>query len=243
MQTRDLEYDASGVILSGYLACDETQSGLRSGVVLVHDVWGLGDNLKRRARMIADLGYVALAADMYGGRRVATTHPQALEFLGTMSSDPELVRSRGRAALTALAAQPNVDPRRLAAIGYCFGGMVVLEMARAGCDLAGVVSFHGGLQTKLPAAPGSIRPKILACAGGDDPRVPIEQVVAFQDEMRRVGADWQVVTFGGAQHAFTVPESDSWGRPGAAYHAAADRRSWFAMKTFLEEVFGADAAA
>ncbi len=213
-------------------------AGKRPGIVVVHEAWGLGDHAMERARMLAKLGYVALAADMYGGRRLATDLPAAMELMGDMRTDPAKLRARAGAAVAALKAQPNVDASKLAAIGFCFGGTTVLELARGGADLKGVVSFHGGLQTGAPAQPGAVTPKVLVCTGADDPMIPPPQVVDFESEMRAAAADWQVIAYGGTVHSFTNPDAGKTVKlDGVAYNAQTDKRSWAAMRSFFDEIF------
>lgn len=236
LRGKDLSYqDGSGLEMVGHLIGHE--DGARPGVVLFPDVWGASDHFKRRVRQVAALGYVALGADMYGGGWGKGTFEEAYAQVTQATAADGAVRRRARAAVEALRAQPGVDGGRLAAIGYCFGGLVVLELARDGADLSGVVSFHGGLETKSPARKGGVKAPVLVCTGGEDPRVPDSALTAFSDEMRAAGADWQINVYGGALHAFTVAESDQWGREGVGYHAAADRRSWDAMRAFFDEIF------
>jgi dienelactone hydrolase len=237
---RDIDYQDGALTLRGVLAYDETASGPRPGVVVVHEAWGLGDHAITRAKMLAELGYVALAADMYGDRRQASDLASAMALIGDLRTDPAKLRARGGAAVAALKAQPEVDPARLAAIGFCFGGATVLELARGGFDLKGVVSFHGALETRAPAETGAVRAKVLVLTGADDPMIPASQVVAFEDEMRAAHADWQVVAYGGTVHSFTNPDAGKVvSLPGVAYNAQTDRRSWAAMNAFFAEIFEA----
>ena len=225
-------------MLRGLLAYDETIAGKRPGILVFHEAWGLGDHAMERARMLAKLGYVALAADMYGDRRQASDLPAAMELIGELRTDPTKLRARAGAAVATLKAQPNVDASKLAAIGFCFGGTTVLELARGSADLKGVVSFHGGLQTAAPAEPGAVTPKVLVCTGADDPMIPPAQVVDFESEMRGAGADWQVIAYGGTVHSFTNPDAGKTVQlDGVAYNAQTDRRSWAAMRTFFDEIF------
>ena len=238
MTTQTLDYRHGDTLSRGYLARPDA-SGPRPGIVIFHEAPGLNDNVKRRANMLAELGFVALGADLYGGGVVAKDGDEAMRLMGALREDTALLRARARAALDALAAQPNVDRGRLAATGYCFGGFTALELARSGAPLAGVVSFHGLLGTQKPASAGAIKARILACTGAADPLAPADQVVAFEREMTEAGVDWQVITYGGAKHAFTNPAADALGRPGFGYQAEADRRSWAAMRAFFGEIFGA----
>jgi dienelactone hydrolase len=238
MQTQDIDYRADAVHLRGYLAFDETITGRRPGVLVFHEGLGLGDFAMARARMLAGLGYVAFAADMFGDRRQARNLQEVANLVGGLRNDPHELRARGHAALAALAALPQVDATKLAAIGFCFGGTVVLELARDGADLAAVVSFHGVLSTRIPAVAGSVKACVLVCTGADDPLAPPEQVSAFEDEMRsaEVG-DWQVISYGNTLHGFTNPAADGSMLRTALYSAKADRRSWASMRDWLGEAF------
>ena len=236
MTTETLEYRHGDTVSRGYLARPDA-AGPRPGIVIFHEAPGLNDNVKRRAGMLAALGFVALGADMYGGGTVAKDGDEAMRLMGALRADTALLRGRARAALDALAEQKGVDRGRLAAIGYCFGGFTALELARSGAPLAGVVSFHGLLTTDKPAAAGAIKGKLLVCTGAADPLVPADQVVAFEREMTEAAVDWQVITYSGAKHAFTNPLSDALGRPGFGYQEAADRRSWAAMQAHFGEIF------
>ncbi len=238
VHTEAVRYRAGDTELEGWLVYDDGVSGKRPGVLVAHQWMGLTDYEKRRAEMLAKLGYVAFCADVYGiGVRPRDT-AEAGALAGKYKNDRTLLRSRLNAALEVLQNQSQVDRTRLAAIGYCFGGTAVLELARAGADLGGVVSFHGGLGAGTPAASGPIRCAVLALHGADDPFVPAAEVAAFQDEMRRAGADWQLVSYGGAVHSFTHWTAGSDNSKGAAYNERADRRSWEAMRDFFEELFG-----
>ena len=190
-----------------------------------------------RARRLAGLGYVALAADMFGDRRQASNLQEVATLVGGLRAEPEKLRARGRAALAVLAALPQVDAGRLAAIGFCFGGSVVLELAREGAELKAVVSFHGVLTTKMPAQPGQMKASVLVCTGVDDPLAPPEQVADFENEMRTGGVkDWQVIAYGNTLHGFTNPAADGSMMRTAMYNEQADRRSWASMKSLFDEV-------
>ena len=213
-------------------------AGKRPGVLVVHEWTGLGPYVQKRVQQLARMGYVALGADIYG-KGVRPGNPKdAAAIAGKYKGDRQLMRDRVLAGLAELRRQPRVDAGRIAAIGYCFGGTTVLELARSGADVRGVVSFHGGLDTPLPAKAGQMKAKVLALHGADDPFVPPAQVAAFQDEMRAAGADWQMVYYSGAVHSFTNPEAGNDPKKGAAYNERADRRSWEAMKLFFAEIFG-----
>ena len=206
-------------------------------VVLLHEANGLGDNVRRRTCMLADLGYVALAADLYGGGRTFGKEG-AVEQMDALRADPERFRTRICAGFDQLLAIEGVDPRRTAALGYCFGGMAALELARSGAPVAAVVSFHGLLTTALPAREGEVRARILACTGALDPLVPVADVTAFQEEMTAAGADWQLIVYGRALHSFTNPNVIGMGDPRMDYDPSADRQSWAAALLFLDEALG-----
>lgn len=236
VEGQPFEYKQGEAALEGYLARDPAATGLRPAVLLVHDWMGVGPNVKRRADQLAALGYVALAADIYG----KGVHPKDGKEAGALagkfrSGDRALLRARVNAALDALRRVPGVDPARVAAIGYCFGGSTVLELARSGADVRGVVSFHGGLGTEHPDA-SKVKAKVLALHGADDPFVPPAEVAAFEDEMRKGGVDWQLVKYSGAVHSFTIPDAGGDNSKGAAYNAVADRRSFQAMRDFFDEI-------
>jgi len=239
IQTKAIEYKDGDAVLEGYLVYDDAIKGNVPGVLVVHEWMGLGAYEKGRAEQLAALGYVAFAADIYGKGIRPKDGKEAAEFAGKYrGSDRTVLRSRVNAALAVLKKQPMVDPTKTAAIGYCFGGTTVLELARSGADVAGIVSFHGGLATPNPADAKNIKGKVLALHGGDDPFVKIEEVIAFQDEMRKAGVDWQFVSYGNAVHSFSNSAAGNDNSKGAAYNEKADKRSWVAMKTFFKEIFG-----
>ena len=234
--TEKVEYEYDGVKLVGYVAYIPGTEP-RPGILVVHEWWGLNDYAKMRAEQLAELGYVAFTVDMYGDGAVATTPDEAGKMAGAVRSDTDLLRGRINAGLDVLKARADVYPYSIAAIGYCFGGTVALELARSGADIAGVVSFHGNLSTNAPAEAGDIKAKLLILTGADDTSVPIEQVKAFEDEMNNAGADWQIVLYSGAVHAFTNPAAGDDPSKGVAYNSTADKRSWYAMLTFFDEIF------
>jgi dienelactone hydrolase len=237
MEMHDIDYRAEAVNLRGYLAFDETAAARRPGVLVFHEGLGLGEFAMARARMLAELGYVALAADMFGDRRQARNLQEVVKLVGDLRNEPEKLRARGSAALTTIAALPQVDANRIGAIGFCFGGSVVLELARDGADLKAAVSFHGVLATRMPAASGKVKASVLVCTGADDPLAPPEQVKAFEDEMRAAGVrDWQVISYGNTLHGFTNPAADGSMMRSALYSAQADRRSWASMRSLFDEV-------
>jgi len=230
-----VEYRHGDVVLEGYLAYDDAFPGKRPGVLVVHEWMGHNPYVRKRADQLAGLGYVAFALDMYGKGVRAKDAKEAAALAGKYKGDRPLMRARAGAGLDVLRKQARVDPSRLAAIGYCFGGTTALELARGGADLVSVVAFHGGLDTPTPGDARNIKGKVLALHGGDDPFVPMKQVEEFQEEMRKGGVDWQFVSYGGAVHSFTNPEAGSDNSKGAAYNERADRRSWEAMKAFFAE--------
>jgi dienelactone hydrolase len=236
--TEYVDYEHGETVLEGYLAYDAGRDDVRPGVLIVHDWMGLGDHAKTQAERLAAMGIIAFALDIYGKGVRAKNAEEAARLSGIYKSNRPLMRARALAGLDAIKKQRFTDPRRIAAIGYCFGGTTVLELARAGADIAGVVSFHGGLNTPTPDDARQIKGKILALHGADDPLVPPEEVAAFQSEMREAGIDWQMVSYGGAVHGFTNPGSGNDTSKGVAYDEKADRRSWEAMKLFFAEIFG-----
>jgi len=237
LETSSIEYRDGGTLLEGYLAYDSDLPGKRPGILVVPEWTGLGDYAKSRAVQLAELGYVAFAVDMYGKGIFAEDHTEAAKLAGVYRKDRNLMRGRAKAALEILKQQPKVDTENLAAIGYCFGGTTVLEMARAGFPLKGVVSFHGGLGTPVPAEPGAIQAKIMIMNGAQDRSVTPEIIQAFHEEMNRAGADWAFASFGGAVHSFTVPTAGDDPASGRAYNPAAVPRSWSMMKLFFNEIF------
>jgi dienelactone hydrolase len=234
--TQTIEYKDGDKVLAGYLAYDDSFTGKRPGVLVVHEWMGLGDYAKGRAEQLAKLGYVAFAADMYGKGVFAKDHAEAGKLAGAQFNDRSMMRGRALSGLNVLKSQKNVDTDKLAAIGYCFGGTASLELARAGAPLKGVVSFHGNLATPHPEATKEVKAKILVCQGGDDQHT-IKDLPAFEDEMRKANADWQVNTYSHAVHSFTVKEAGDNPKSGAAYNAEADARSWREMQAFFDEVF------
>jgi dienelactone hydrolase len=236
LETQEVGYRDGDISLRGFLAWDNNTASRRPGVLVVHGGAGLDDHARARATGIAKPGFVAFACDMYG-EGVAGNRERVMGLLMRYRDDRQALRSRALSALEQLSAHPLVEGR-LAAIGFCFGGMTVLELARAGTELAGVVSMHGSLDSPLPAEPGDIRTKILVCHGAIDPHVPMGQVTKFLDEMNRANADYQFIIYSGASHGFTHEHAAMNPVPGVAYHATADRRSWIAMKDFFREVFG-----
>ena len=241
MQTQDVRYSEGAVEFLGYLAFDDTARDKRPGVLVVHEGLGLGEHIMERARRIAKLGYVVFAADMFGGRRQFSDIQEMSKFLADLRNDLPTLRARGRAALATLGSLPQVDATRLAANDFCFGGSVVLELARDGADLKAVVSLHGVLSTTAPAETDKVKASVLVCTGAEDPLAPPDQVTAFQNEMRKAKVrDWQLVSYGNTLHAFTNPAAGPSTMRGTLYNEQADRRSWLAVRNFLEELLSDD---
>jgi dienelactone hydrolase len=234
--TKTVDYKQGDTTLQGYLAYDDSISGKRPGVLIVHQWLGLTDYEKHRAQMLAQLGYVAFCADIYGKDSRPKDVSEAGALAGKYKSDRQLLRARVNAGLDTLEQNELVDPKRIAAIGYCFGGTTVLELALSGADIAGVVSFHGGLDAPSPADAKNIKCKVLALAGADDPFQKPEDLAAFESEMRDNKVDWEITFYGGAVHAFTQPDP-GFVNAGAKYNEKADKRSWQAMKDFFAEIF------
>jgi len=236
IHTESVEYRQGDTPLEGFLAYDAAQSGRRPGVLIVHQWKGLTEYERKRAEILAKLGYAAFAVDIYGkGIRPANAQEAGAQA-GKYKRDRALLRARVEAGLAVLREQAQVDPKRVAAIGYCFGGTTVIELARSGAELAGVVSFHGGLDSPHPEDGQRIRCKVLALHGADDPHVPAKDLAAFEDEMRQAKVDWQLIKYGGAVHSFTDWNAGTNVSTGAAYNQKADQRSWEAMRGFLEEI-------
>ena len=232
-------YEHDGVKLEGWSAYDDARSGPRPGILVIHQWKGLSAYEKKRAEMLAELGYNVFCVDIYGQGIRPATPPAASAEAGKYKTNRALLRARAQAGLAVLRANPRTDPRRLAAIGYCFGGTTVLELARSGAEVAGVVSFHGALDSPTPADGQNIKSRVLALHGADDPFVPAKDVDAFCAELRAAKVDWQLISYGGAVHSFTLWDAGNDNSKGAAYNAKADERSWTAMKNFFAELFPA----
>ena len=237
MLTKDIAYAIDGKTYTGYLADDEGRRAKRPGVLVCHQGMGLTEHAKERARMLAGLGYVAFALDMFG--RVATSRDDVMTLIGGLTSNPSELAKRAQAGLNVLKDHPATDEQRLAAVGYCFGGSVVIEMARVVPGLSCVVAFHPGL-TGLPEKDDrEVLCKIMVCAGIDDPLIPVEARERFISLMKAANADWQLLTYGGAGHSFTDKTVDAMNMPGFSYNEAVDKRSWSAMRALFDESFGA----
>ncbi len=236
----NVSYQAGDTTLKGYIAYDDSIHGRRPAVLVVHEWWGLNDYARRRADMLAKQGYTALAVDMYGDGKQAAHPDDAGKFATEVSTNMPMARARFEAGMKLLQNRKDVDPDRMAAFGYCFGGGVVLNMARMGLNLRGVATFHGALSTDSEAQPGKIRARILAFTGEDDAMITQGKVAAFKQEMDAAGADYRVVSYPGVKHSFTNPEADELGRKFGlplAYDAAADKDSWRQAMVFLHDVF------
>ena len=236
---RAVTYESGGLTLEGFHVFDDAVAGKRPAVLVIHQWKGLSDNEKRRSRMLAELGYNVFAADVYGKDIRPQAPADAGREAGKFKGDRALYRTRLLAGLEVLRKDEHTEPSKIAAIGYCFGGTGALELARSGSSVSGVVSFHGGLDAVegFSALPGKVSAKVLVLHGAADPHVPAAQVDAFAKEMTAAKADWQMVSYGDAVHAFTQREAGDDPAKGAAYNAAADRRSWEAMKVFFIEIF------
>jgi len=237
IQGHTVEYKDKDTVLEGYVASQKAVEGKRPGVIVVPDWMGVSQHYKDIAGKLADMGYVAFVADIYGKAVRPTNSQEASAEATKYKSNRPLMRERVLAALEQLKKAEHVDDKRLAAIGYCFGGTVALELARTGAPLLGVVSFHGGLDTPTPDDAKNMKAKVLALHGADDPYVPPKDVASFQDEMRKGNVDWQMIFYGNAVHGFTMPAAGKDKSKGLAYDAKADKRSWQAMKDFFQEIF------
>ena len=236
----EVQYSAEGTSLKGYLAYDDAVKGKHPGILVVHEWWGHNEYSRKRARLLAELGYTALAVDMYGEGKQASHPDDAGKFATAVMQNLGTAKVRFMSALELLRKHKTVDSNRIAAIGYCFGGGVVLHMARMGVDLKGVVSFHGSYGTQMPAQAGKVNAAVLVCHGADDQFATAEQIAAFKQEMEKAGVDYQFITYEGAKHSFTNPQADEYAKQfniPLGYSESADKKSWEDMKQFLEKVF------
>ncbi|MHB8577451.1 MAG: dienelactone hydrolase family protein [Dehalococcoidia bacterium] len=236
MITRDITHGADGATLVGRLALPDGE-GKRPAILIAHEGPGLDDFQKHRAEQFAELGYVTFALDYHGGGQPLVDRDTMNSRLRMLMANPDRALALAHAGLDVLLAEPRADAARVAAVGYCFGGTLVLELACGGAALKAVVGFHPGLPLLRPEAAGSIVAKVLVCVGADDPIVPVEHRLAFEAQMRAGGVDWRMNLYGGVQHSFTHPHADRAAIPGIKYDEQADRRSWRAMRDLFDETF------
>jgi dienelactone hydrolase len=237
VKTKVIDYRQGDTPLQGFLAWDDAAAGKRPGVLVIHEAWGENQHARDQAVRLAKAGYVGFALDMYGKGKVTTHLDDAKAFMAEASKDPAVVRARFEAARNLLEEQPQVDPKRIGAVGYCFGGNVALNMARAGEDLAAVATFHAAVPSADQPVSGKVKPRILINTGGADPLVPRAQVDAFVKELKDSGADIRVITYPNARHSFTNPEAAKAGIDALAYDGDADRKSWDASMKMFKEAF------
>ncbi len=242
VQGKEVSYRADGTTLKGYVAYDDAVKGKRPGILVVHEWWGLNDYVRQRARMLAEQGYTALAVDMYGNGKEAHHPDDAGKFSSEVSKNAKLAKARFDAALKLIKKEKTVDAGNIAAVGYCFGGAVALNMARMGEPLKAVLSYHGSLATNHAAEPGKVKARIASFTGEDDPFIPAAQVAAFRQEMDKAGVTYIARTYPGTKHAFTNPGADKLAQEFKlpfAYNATADKASWEEGLAFLSESFKA----
>jgi dienelactone hydrolase len=237
MRSQAIEYTDGRTRFIGHLACDPAAPGPRPGVLVFPEAFGLNAHARERAERLAQLGYVAFAADLLGGGRVFDDLPSVVPSIKALYADRTDWRGRAQAALDALCAQADVDRERLGAIGFCFGGSTALELARSGAPLSAITCFHAGLLPQLPDDAGRIRARVLICHGDADPVVNQDALTTVVDELRRDGIDWQLARYGNTVHSFTDPQADARGNPGFRYNALADARSWASMRQLFDEAF------
>jgi dienelactone hydrolase len=240
--TRSVKYNAGGTEFEGYIAYDSSKTGKQPTVLIFPEWWGLNDYPKERAQQLAKAGYVAFAADMYGKGQSTKDAKQAGQWATAVKGDRKLMRERTQAALDAACKQDVVDPSKVAAIGYCFGGTCALEMARANQKVLGIASFHGGLDVGNGTPAANIHPRVIAFTGGEDPTVPDDLVTSFKNEMRKANADWEVVVYSGARHGFTNPANAGHASGAVAYNKNADMRSWASLQLYLQQLFNGGSA-
>lgn len=239
IQTKTVEYDAGGVRCAGYFAYDDSLPGKRPTVLIFPEWWGVTDYPKSRARQLAELGYAAFVADVYGEGRIAGDPKEAGKLSAELYGKPAQMRQRAEGALAAAMTEPQADVARVAAIGYCMGGTVALHLARSGADIKAAVAFHAGVANRDPSLAGPIRAKVLVLNGADDKFETPQEYADFKNEMRRVNADWMLVLYGGAMHSYTNPESDRYKELGTiGYNERADKRSWQHMLDLFNETIG-----
>ena len=239
--SQEIEYQADEANLRGYLAYDKSLTGKRPGILVIHEWWGHNEYARNRAKMLAELGYVAFAVDMYGDGKLAAHPDEAGKFMQEVTSNMPLAEKRMHAALKVLNSQAETDKEKTAAIGYCFGGAMVLHLARIGTEIDGVVSFHGSLGTNSPAKVGNVKAKVLVLHGAEDPFIPIEQVDTFKQEMKSAGVDFEFLAYPNVKHSFTNPQADEFSKkfdlPALQYNQYADEDSWKKMQIFFEDIF------
>jgi dienelactone hydrolase len=236
--TKTIDYEYDGTKLKGFLAYDDSVKEKRPGVLVVHEWWGLNDYAKERCKKIAELGYVGFAVDMYGDGNV-TTHPEDAGKMATaVRNNLKLWRGRAEAGLKQLTSQPNVDPSRIAAIGYCFGGSTCLQLAYSGADLKAVATFHAALPTPSPEEAKAIKPRLLICNGADDTFISEKSINNFKEALDKAGAKYVFENFRGAVHSFTVPGADKEGLKGMKYNKDADEQSWRMMQELFKGQLG-----
>lgn len=237
VKTRVVDYTVDGVALQGLIAWDDAVAGKRPGVLVVHEWWGHNEHARSAARRLAEAGYVGFALDMYGKGKIAKHPDDAMKFMTEATKNPAVLNARFEAALAELKKDSHVDATKIGAVGYCFGGSVVLSQARMGKDLDVVASFHGGLAGLAPVKPGAVKAQVLVFTGAADPMVPADQVSTFKKEMEAAGAKLDVLSFPNAKHGFTNPDAGSFGMDALAYDAAADKSSWAEMLKGFKRVF------
>jgi dienelactone hydrolase len=239
VKTKEVEYKQGDTVLQGFIAWDDAAKGKRPGVLVIHEWWGHNEHARNQARRLAKAGYVGLAVDMYGKGKVAIHPDGAMAFMKEATKDAQVLAARFDAGLALLEGLPQVDSAKIGVVGYCFGGGVALNMARAGRDLAAVATFHAGLTPSgAPAEKGKVKARILVQTGGADPMIPAEAVKAFEEEMKAAGASARVITYPGVKHSFTNPDAAKAGMEALAYDADTDRKSWEEATTFFKETFG-----
>lgn len=237
IKTEIIEYKDGDTPLQGYLVYDDALEGKRPGIVVAHEWWGLNDYAKHRAEMLAGLGYVAFALDMYGDDKITAHAKEASGWMKQITDNVDGWQRRALLGLDVLKGNERVDAEKIAAVGYCFGGATVMQLAYSGADLDGVVSFHGSLPPATEEQQQRIKAPILVAHGEADGFIPAERIVAFKAALDASGTDWQMVTYGGARHAFTNPGAGEYGIDNLKYDPKADARSWALMQSFLDETF------
>ena len=238
IKSENVDYRIGNTTFKSVVVYDDAAGGKRPGIVVYPEWWGLTDYAKRRAHMLAEMGYVAMAVDLFGNGQTTEDAATAGKWAGALKADRKVLRERANAGLEQLKKNPRVDASKLGAIGYCFGGSTAIELGRSGADVKAIVTFHAALDSPSPADGKNIKGRLLVCHGGDDNFESPKDLAAFEEEMRQNHVDWQMNIYGGAVHSFTNPEADKHGIPGIAYNKRADERSWQDMQTVVREVFG-----